>query len=175
MDLHNEHSPRGIPNLQFDPDKHPHATLKAFNDFIEQYEFRYEAQYPEPSKHILENAVTKWKSEHGDVNPTAAQQITIWNTVVSKDKVRKLLGFFATARLQQDWKAAEPDENSRNCTWKDFLKKMRTYYKPTENTTLRNFEFHQLAQKPTETFSAFCNRCEKEGKTQSKVASEIRA
>ena len=32
-------------------------------------------------------------------------------------------------------------------------------------TTLRNFEFHQLAQKPTETFSAFCNRCEKEGKT----------
>ena len=43
-----EHSPRGIPNLQFDPDKHPHATLKAFNDFVEQYEFRYKAQYPEP-------------------------------------------------------------------------------------------------------------------------------
>ena len=43
MDLHMDQSPRGIPNLQFDPDKHPHATLKAFNDFVEQYGFRYEA------------------------------------------------------------------------------------------------------------------------------------
>ena len=31
----------GIPTLQFDPDRYPHATLKAFNDFIEQFEFRY--------------------------------------------------------------------------------------------------------------------------------------
>ena len=36
----------GISPLQFNPDKHPHATLKAFNDFIGQFEFRYNAQYP---------------------------------------------------------------------------------------------------------------------------------
>ena len=42
---------------------------------------------------------------------------------------------------------------------------MRDYYKPTENSILRNFEFRQLEQLPSETFSAFCNRVEKEGKT----------
>ena len=35
--------PRGTQNLQFNPDQFPHATLKAFNEFIEQYEVRYEA------------------------------------------------------------------------------------------------------------------------------------
>ena len=29
------------------------------------------------------------------------------NEWISKDKVRKLLGFFSSLRLQQDWKAAE--------------------------------------------------------------------
>ena len=161
-----EISPRGVPHLQFNPDKHPHATLKAFNEFVDQYDFRYEAQYPEPPKNILDNAVVRWKSENNDANPTAGQKLAIRNDVVSCDKVRKLLGFFATTRLQQDWKAAEPVEANRtNCTWVDFLAKMRQYYRPTENSTLRNFEFRQLTQLPSETFSAFCNRLETEGKT----------
>ena len=163
MDSNN--SPRGIPNLQFDPDLHPHSTLKAFNDFVEQFEFRYEAQYPEPSKTVMDNAVLQWKSLHQDADPSAAQKIIIRNNLISKDKVRKLLGFFSTLRFQQDWKAAEPTEAERNCTWAAFLTKMRTYYKPTENTTLRNFEFHSLTQLPAITFSAFSNLIEKEGKT----------
>ena len=160
-------SPRGVPCLQFDPDKHPHATLKAFNEFVDQYEYRFNAQYPEPSKQLLDNAVIKWKTEHADAgDPNATQRVTIRNEVVSRDKVRKLLGFFASIRLQQDWKAAEPTEETRNnCTWTDFLTKMRNFYKPTENSTLRNYEFRQLAQLPAETFAAFCSRIEKEAKT----------
>ena len=160
-----QNSPRGIPNLQFDPDLHPHSTLKAFNDFIEQYEFRYEAQYPQPTKNLLDNAVLQWKSEHADAEPTAAQKITIRDGLISKDKVRKLLGFFSSLCLQQDWKAAEPVEADRNCSCTEFLTKMRAYYKPTENSTLRNYEFRSLTQLPAETFSAFSNRIEKEGKT----------
>ena len=49
----------GIPPLQF---KHPHATLKAFIDFIDQFEFRYNAQYPEPSRNAIDNANLKWKA-----------------------------------------------------------------------------------------------------------------
>ena len=74
-----EVSPRGVPHLQFNPDKHPHATLKAFNEFVDQYDFRYEAQYPEPPKNILDNAVLRWKSENADAIPTAAQQLAIRN------------------------------------------------------------------------------------------------
>ena len=88
------------------------------------------------------------------------------NTWISKEKVKKFLGFFATARLIQDWKAAEPNEVlSRDCTWDYFLQKLRSYYKPTENPIIRNFEFRQLVQAINKTFSTFCNRVEAAGKT----------
>ena len=113
MDTDNT-NPRGVPNLQFDPDRHPYSTLKAFNEFIEQYEFRYDAQYPDVPRHMMESAVEKWKSEQADTTDiTAAQKETLRTEVHPHDKVRKLLGFFATLRLQQDWKAAEPSEATR--------------------------------------------------------------
>ena len=88
------------------------------------------------------------------------------NAWISKDKVKKLLGFFATARIIQDWKAAKPNEVlRRDCTWDYFLQKLWSYYKPTENPIIRNFEFRQLVQAKNETFSAFCNRVEAAGKT----------
>ena len=68
MEFDTATTPRGIQNLQFNPDRFLHATLKAFSEFIEQYEFRYEAQYPEPPKHAIEACITKWtataKKEH---------------------------------------------------------------------------------------------------------------
>ena len=39
---------------------------------------------------------------------------------------------------------------------------MQTYYKPTENPTLANVHFRKLQQETEETFTAFCNRVEKE-------------
>ena len=56
-------TPRGVSGLAFDPDKHPHCVLKAFNSFVEQYEFRYDAQFPEVQKHVLDAGVEKLKSE----------------------------------------------------------------------------------------------------------------
>ena len=84
----------GIPSLQFNPDKHPHATLKAFNDFIEQFEFRYNAQYPEPSRSAIENAISKWKALNNEREPAEKDKETMRNEWISKDKVRKLLVFF---------------------------------------------------------------------------------
>ena len=68
-------------------------------------EFWYKAKYPESPKHAIEVCITKKKG-------------------ISKDKIRKLLGFFATTRLVQDWKAAEPNKVLlKDCTWDLFLKK----------------------------------------------------
>ena len=53
-------TPHEIQNLQFNPDRFPHATLKVFNEFIEQYDFSYRAQYPEPLNHTIEAFITKW-------------------------------------------------------------------------------------------------------------------
>ena len=125
MEFNTATTPHEIQNLQFNPDRFQHATLKAFNEFIEQYEFCYEAQHPEPPKHGIKACITKWtgttKKEtiHTDME-------FIKNMWISKDKVKKLLGFFATARLIQDWKAAEPNEVlSKDCTWDYFLQKLR--------------------------------------------------
>ena len=125
-------TPRGVQNLSFDPDKHTHCVLKAFNTFVEQYEFRYAAQYPIPPKHVIDNEVAIWKSEHADADPNPAQKKTLIDMWVSKDKVRKMLGFFSSLRFQQDWKAAKTATDTEP-TWNDFLTRMRAYYKPTEN------------------------------------------
>ena len=69
----NEGTPRGVQALNFDPDKYPHCVLKAFNEFVEQYSFRYDAQYPCPPKHAIYNEIVIWKSEHDNVDPSIEQ------------------------------------------------------------------------------------------------------
>ena len=58
-----------IPSLQCNLDKHPHAAVKTFNNFVEQFEFRYNAQYPEPSRNALQNATSKWKALSNEREP----------------------------------------------------------------------------------------------------------
>ena len=160
-----DETPRGVQRLQFDPDMYPHCALKAFNEFVEQYSFRYNAQYTYPPKQTIDNEIIIWKSEHENAEPDVNQLKSIRNDWISKDKVRKLLGFFASIRLQQDWNAAKENTNDgNNVKWDTFLTQMQAYYKPTENHIIRNYEFRQLSQKPGETFSAFCNRVEAAGK-----------
>ena len=49
---------------------------------------------------------------------------------------------------------------------------MKAFYKPTENPTLKNYQFRSLSQGKSESFTSFCNRVEKEaGHCQFKCAS----
>ena len=89
----------GIPSLQVNLDKHPHATLKAFNDFIEQFDFYCNAQYPEPSRSAIENAISKWKALNNEREIAEKDIETMRN---EWNKVRKLLEFFSPPCLQQD-------------------------------------------------------------------------
>ena len=43
--------------LCFDPDLHPEETLKAFNNFIQTFELRYIAAYPDPPRMSMEAAL----------------------------------------------------------------------------------------------------------------------
>ena len=45
--------------LFFDPDDHPENTLKAFQEFIQRFELRYDALYPDPPKVSLEAAIER--------------------------------------------------------------------------------------------------------------------
>jgi hypothetical protein len=67
--------------------------------------------------------------------------------------------------MYEDWKVAEPDDHKRKKSgWADFVSKMQIYYKPTENLTLKNYQFRALLQADNEAFPAFCNRVSKEAK-----------
>ena len=93
MELDAATTPCGIQNLQFNQDQFLHATLKAFNKFIEQYKFWYKAQYPEPPKHRIEACITKWTAT-AKKKPAHADVEFIKNMWVSKGKVKKTTWVF---------------------------------------------------------------------------------
>ena len=105
--------------LFFDPDKHPEDTLKAFQEFIQTFELRYHAQYPDPPKVSLDSAVERWKvanttESNPQPEPTLDQYDKIRDEWQAKDKVAKFLGMFSSRRFYSDWQVAEPDELIRN-------------------------------------------------------------
>ena len=157
-------------SLFFDPDEHPDNTLKAFNEFTQMFELRYNAQYTDPPKVSIESAIERWKLINAtQIQPNPKPSIVQYDLIRaewrSKDRVTKFLGMFSSSRLYTDWQAALPNARDRDtATWQQFLTTMQDYYKPTENPTLKNYQFRALAQETTETFPAFCNRVTKEAK-----------
>ena len=149
--------------LHFDPDLHPDDTLKAFNEFIQSFYLRYEAQYPDPPKVSIDAAIERWKLANEEAKPTLEQYDTLRNEWRSKDRVAKFLGMFSSRRMYADWQVAEPDVTKRaQATWEYFVAQIQAYYKPTENLTLKNHKFRTLTQATQEAFPAFCNRVYKE-------------
>ena len=153
--------------LSFDPDCHPEDTLKAFDEFVQRFELRYDAQFPDPPKVSMDSAIERWKLCSGDPTklPTVDEYDQIRNTWISHDKVAKFLGMYSSNRFYEDWKSAVPlEENRKKCTWNFFLEKMKSFYKPTENLTIKNYQFRSLCQENSETFIAFCNRVDREAR-----------
>ena len=166
----NEPQSLQMQSIIFDPHKHPEDTLKAFNEFAEVFELRYNAQFPDPPKVSLDATIERWKVENTTTDvpnpkPNIQEYDNLRNEWRSKDRVAKVLGMFSTKRLYNDWLAAHPNSDTRmNAKWDDFLQEMRQYYKPTENSTLKNYHFRDLSQGLEEAFPGFCNRIEREAK-----------
>ena len=152
----------------FDPEQHPEDTLKAFEEFIQTFELRYDAQYPDPPKVSMDAAIERWKvantsTQTPQPKPDLTQYDNIRDEWRARDKVAKFLGMFSSNRLYTDWKVAQPDDGRRKVSkWDDFVKTMKEFYKPTSNITLMNYHFRALSQMENETFPGFCNRVQKE-------------
>ena len=99
--------------LFFDPDEHPEGTLKAFQEFIQRFNLRYDALYPVPPKVSLEAAVERWKIREAtqgnpSPKPTLDQFDELCEQTKSCDKVAKFLGIYSLSRLYTDWCTAIP-------------------------------------------------------------------
>ena len=162
---------RADQSLIFNPEEHTSDTLKSFDDFKTNFEFRYAAEFPDPPKVSMDSAIERWKyanttDENTNPKPTIQQYDEIRDQWIQKDMVTKFVGLFSSQRLREDWQAAEPNDGVRKqATWQDFITKMRAYYKPTDNPVLVNYKFRSLTQNEGETFHAFCNRVDKESKS----------
>ena len=151
-------------DLYFDPDQHPNELLKAFCEFVQDFVLRYEAKFPDPPKASLDAAIERWKLLNRK-KPSLKEYDLIVEEWRNRDKVAKFLGIYSSRRMYSDWKAAEPSEqNRKEAGWNEFVSKMETYYRPTENLTLKNYMFRALVQEKNETFIAYCNRVGKEAK-----------
>ena len=100
--------PQSNNNLYFDPNKCADATLKSFNNFIVQFELRYNALHPDPPKVSIDAAIERWKIdnttlENAEPKPNVLQYDAIKSGWQAKDKVAKFLGIFSSPRLYEDW------------------------------------------------------------------------
>ena len=104
-------------SLFYDPDKHPHDTLKSFKDFLHTFELRYDAQFPDVPRASMDSALQRWKATkrtavEPDPVPSLDQYDEISDQWKSKDKVAKVIGMFSAARLASDWESVMPNEKS---------------------------------------------------------------
>jgi len=151
--------------LFFDPDSYPNDTLKQFIAFSKRFELRYKAQYPHPPKAIMDSVMERWKIINVDKVPTIDDYDKEKLAVIASDMVAKFLGVHSSERLYDDWVSAENDASKRDsATWEEFKTAMQEFYKPTENLTLKNYQFRSLKQGAEEPFVSFVNRVERESK-----------
>ena len=71
---------------------------------------------------------------------------------------------YSSQHLYSDWQIAEPDENAWKVVGWSTFKKMREHYQPSENLTIKHYQYRQLCQQKNETFTAFSIRVDKEAK-----------
>ena len=101
------------------------------------------------------------QTSNNDREPADKDIKTVPNEKVWKDKVRKLLGFLSSPRLQQDRKATETNPELLANVELDYIEeKMRLLYRTMIIKIIRNFEIWQISLLPNETFSALGNRVE---------------
>ena len=124
---------------KFDPEEHPGGLYEAFIEFIDAFEYEYEA--------IAKPA------------PTGTEDAAAWTLL---DKRRQLLGRFATRNLQKDFEDETTSTERTTITFDDAVTKLKARYLPTQNKTLANYEFHKLKQRPLESFDAWVNRVKHE-------------
>ena len=114
--------------LYFDPDLHPDDTLQSFNEFIQRFELRYDAQYPDPPKVSLDAAIEDWKLEHDDAKPFVDEYDNIRAEWRSCGETSRHILIQTTLA---DWKVAEKDETTRTkANWEYFVQKCKVITNP---------------------------------------------
>ncbi len=117
---------------KFDPTEHPGNVYDAFVEYVEAYEYEYAAIAKPP--------------------PAGTADEGAWT---AQNKRKQFLGRFASRALQKDLEDETTAEERAALTFASMVDKLKARYKPTQNWTLANYEFHKLQQGSTEMFDGW--------------------
>ena len=126
---------------KFDPESHPDGVYEAFCDFLDQYEYEYDAVAKEPPKEI-------------DAKDKAA-----W---VEVNKRKIFLGKYSSRSLQKEYEDCTEPQERVVMTFTTMIATLKERFKSGSNTTLANFKFHKLNQNVGESFDSYAIRVKRE-------------
>ena len=130
---------------KFDPSKYEGLGLvEAFSEFVESFEFSYDALCREPPSSQATDA-----------------QRTYWR---SQDKRKIFLGRFADRNLQKRYTNMTTEAERADMSFEDMVKKFKDQFKLNTNITLAHYKFKGLKQAPKESFDDFVLRVTEEVK-----------
>ena len=128
---------------KFDPQTHPDNTLEAFQEYIKEYRYIYEARAKEPPNNLSPEEKTAW---------------------IETDKRRMFLGKYASRNLQKELEEVTTEAERGNLTFAGLVDKLIERFKLSSNTTLSNYKFRKLTQASTETFDMFVIRVKQQSR-----------
>ena len=126
---------------KFDPEKHRANVYDAFMEYVEAFQYEYDAIARDPPSDEADKAA--------------------W---VEINKRKVFLGRYASRSFQKDYEDTVTPVERTNLKFIDLVKKMKTRYEPTRNYTLANYEFHRMKQNTDESFDTYVHRVKQEAK-----------
>jgi len=124
---------------KFNPNDFTEGLFEAFQEFVAQFHYSYEALNREPPAAACTTPATR----------------AVW---ISIDKRRCFLGRFADRNLQKRYEDVTSVEDREKMTFENMLECFRLEFKLNANTTLANFKFRKLVQLQNESFDLFVIR-----------------
>lgn len=127
---------------KFDPESHRNNVFNAFTEYVDSFEFEYEAIAKEPPASVVDK-------EH-------------W---IDVQKRKTFMGRYASRVFQIEYKDTIPEAERSDLKFSDMVRKMLARYEPAKNYTLANYDFHKLNQGLEESFDVFANRIRHESQS----------
>ena len=108
--------------VKFNPEDHRDNLYDTFCEFIETFHYEYDAIAKDPPE---------------GSNDTQ----TAW---IEQNKRKIFLGRFASRNLQKDYEDVVAENDRRNITFTEMVRRLKERYRPMQNHTIANYEFHKL-------------------------------
>ena len=125
---------------KFDPQVYPENTLEAFLEYVNEFQYSYEAIAKEPASTLTAEAKAAW---------------------IQTNKRKVFLGKFASRNLQKELEEVTTEAERSALTFADLVTRLTERFQLSSNTTLSNYKFRKLTQTKSETFDMFVIRVKK--------------